>query len=310
MNKKTWFAVGVGLLLCMTGCSNAGTSEPKKETAKTEEKTIEEKEKEKTPYDVLQDSIKKDQDWESWSISITTSYHRPDFEQINNGNPVEGKNITYTNNLKTKNAFYQIKEAIYEKTNYSYYHIEKDTEEECVKVIAHQGDGSELVGDVFVRNKFSKEKYEAQSAPYSLDGDYFGDSEIFDAEQSQDGDNTIIKFTLKDGQKFQDYLVNKLGYDSKQKLPDGSEIDSCLYSKYEMVYTIDQDGYLQSYQLDMIEKQTEDSESNYTVISTFYKENVTEVNSKVIDEVVAQVPKTGQHGQIDVPFEYGQIVKP
>ncbi|TGY65653.1 hypothetical protein [Dubosiella muris] len=310
MNKKTWLAVGMGLLLCMTGCSNAETSEPKKEMAKTEEKVVEEKEKEKTPYDVLQDAIKKDQEWESWSTHTTNNYQRPDFEQTNGGNPVEGKNITYTNNLKTKDAFYQIMEEVYEKYNYSSYQIQKATDEESLEVMAHQGDGNGLVGDMFIRNKLSNEKYEVESAPYSLDGDYFGEPELFDASQSQDGDNTIIKFTLKDGKKFQDYLVTKLRYDPKQKLPDGSEIDCYLYSKYEMVYTIDKDGYLQSYQLDMTDKQTEDSESNYTIISTFYKENATEVNSKIIDEVVAQVPETGLHGQMDVPFEYGEIIKP
>lgn len=308
MNKKTWLAVGMGLLLCMTGCSNAETSEPKKETAKTEEKVVEEKEKEKTPYDVLQDAIKKDQEWESWSAYTTTSYHRPDFEQMNGGNPVEGNTTTYTNNLKTKDAFYEMREDNY--GDYASYQMIKSTDEESLEVMAHQGTGNELIGEMFIRNKLSKGKYEVESSPYSLDGDYFGELELFDTSQSQDGDNTIIKFTLKDGKKFQDYLVTKLKYDPKQKLPDGSEIDCYLYSKYEMVYTIDKDGYLQSYQLDMTDKQTKDSESNYTIVSTFYKENATEVNSKVIDEVVAQVPETGQHGEMDVVFEYGEIIKP
>lgn len=312
MNKKVLLNIGIGLLVCLTGCSNTPTAEPEKETAKTEEKSdakVEESQKEKTPYDVLQEAIKKDQEWTSWSSYTTNSFHRPDFEKMNGGNPVEGSYETYSNNLKTSDAFYQAQEEDY--SGYAVYHIQKTTDQESISVsVDRTGNGNEMVGSHFIRNKSSKEKYEDLSSPYSLDGDYFGESDLFDSSQSQDGENTIIKFTLKDGKKFQDYLVTNLHYEAKQELPDGTEIDSCLYSKYEIVFTLDKEGYLQSYQLDMIEKNSEDQESNYNISVKFYKENSTEVDSKVIDEVISQVPETGQYGQLDVTFDYGEIVKP
>lgn len=50
MSKKTLFNIGLGMLICLTGCSSSPAAESTKETAKTEEKTDSkavEKEKEK-----------------------------------------------------------------------------------------------------------------------------------------------------------------------------------------------------------------------------------------------------------------------
>lgn len=312
MNKKTLFNIGLGMLICLTGCSSSPVAESTKETAKTEEKTDskdEEKEKEKTPYDVLLDAITKDQEWSSWSSETINTYHRPDFEKSNGGNPVEGSYESYVNSMKTKDAFYQIMEDDY--ADFTDYKIQKTTDQESISVAAvRTGNGDEMLSNYFIRNKSSKEKYKTESSPYALDGDFFEKTDLFDSTQSQDGDNTIVKFSLKDGKKFQDYLVTNLHYEAKQQLPDGTEIESYLYSKYEMTFTIDKEGYLQSYHLDMIEKNTEDQESNYSISVKFYNENSTKVDSEVIDEVMSRVPETGVHGQLDVTFNCGAVVKP
>lgn len=300
MNRKLGIVLGMTVLTSiLSGCSNT-PAQPEKTAAKP--KMVEEKEKEKTPYEVLESAVKKNEQWTSWSTHTTSHIKQAD---IYGGTDkvFEIDNDEYANYQNLDDGYYgaaswdvgdwgqfrivYVKDKMYQLTGYS--------ANAPAPMNGHIG---------FRAFELSKKALEANRQPISMN-EAFKETDLFEATQTKEGDKTTIAFQLKDSKKFQDFLLSEdEDAQSKRTLDNGLEVNENDFTQYDFTYVVDKDGFVESYSYVMTEKYTEDKEGTYSSEVIFYNPDQVNWDVETIDAFFDQIPKDQDEGEFTTDLTF------
>lgn len=301
MRKYYKILFGISLLLSLSGCTSSVSNSVENKEVQTEEKEQADLEaKEKSAYQLLEEAIKKNEEWTSWGVVIKKESRESDFFGYYDGVPIESKNTYYKNIVIKDNTYYSVEDGNDDLS--TRFEILKMTDTTKIFISGHYFENqSPNAQFVYQKSDSSKEAFATACHPINSIPS-FEDSELFNSTITQENGKTVLSFDLKDSEKFHDYLVETENDDGKTVLDNGVELDRFHFDTYSWSYTINEEGYIEAYQYELYQKYTDELESFYKADNQFFDIDSITLNTDVINQLIDALPKDKDEGGMQGDF--------
>lgn len=268
-------------LLVFAGCSS------NKINPKVQGEVIDSAKAAKIVSKAYRDSAQK---WNSYGVQAKTHYLG---SQLSSPNPERYRNdISATetrNTLKTEDTVYDV----------SYTEIEGMDGKKLKADITKEKETYEFDGELKRDDSFdctpiekSKSPADALKKAYGLDAGSIEDEAVFykSSKDEKDG-KTIITMDLVDPKGYTDYSYKKAKKEDKSatkemELQDGNKINPYKMDKITMVYTINEDGTLASYDYSSSVWYTDHIFNEVTLSYTYFDTNTIDMDIEALDKAI------------------------